>query len=241
MLTMLLQVNDLNAGYGKVEVLRSLSIHVEEGERVGLFGPNGHGKTTLLRTISGLIQPRTGEITFQDKSIKGMNPRNIVDQGLIHVPQGNVMFPGMTVMENLTLGAYSKRAWGKRQENFKKVFQIFPRLQERKNQSAKTLSGGERQMLSIGVGLMGIPVLLMLDEPSLGLAPKVKDELTQAISEIAQTGVTMIIVDQDIELLLGLCKRLYLIEKGHVSFETQDNKSLQQKEILEMYFGRVVQ
>lgn len=238
---MLLQVKDITAGYGKVDVLRSASIQVGEGERVGLFGPNGHGKTTLLRTISGLIQPRSGDITFQGNSIKGISPRQIVNLGLIHVAQGNVLFPSMTVMENLNLGAYSKRAWNKRQENLNNVFELFPKLHERKNQLAKTLSGGERQMLSIGAGLMGMPVLLMLDEPSLGLAPKIKDELALAIGEIAQSGVTMIIVDQDIELLLGLCKRLYLIEKGHVSFETQDKKSIQQKEILEMYFGKVVQ
>jgi branched-chain amino acid transport system ATP-binding protein len=236
---MLLKVDDIHAGYGKVEVLRALSIQVDEGEKVGLFGPNGHGKTTLLRTISGLIHPRSGSVTFQDKNIKGIDPRQIVERGLIHVPQGNALFPGMSVAENLTLGAYSKRAWNQRNENINKVFELFPRLKERKNQQARTLSGGERQMLSIGVGLMGNPVLLMLDEPSLGLAPKIKDELALAISEIAQSGVAMIIVDQDIELLLGICKRLYLIEKGHVSFETQDNKSIQQKEILEMYFGRV--
>jgi branched-chain amino acid transport system ATP-binding protein len=238
---MMLQVKDIVAGYGKVEVLRSLSIQVSEGEKIGLFGPNGHGKTTLLRTISGLIQPRSGDITFQGKRINGMNPHQIVESGLIHVPQGNTLFPRMTVMENLILGAYSNRAWKRRLENLDKVFQLFPRLQERKSQFARTLSGGERQMLSIGVGLMGIPVLLMLDEPSLGLAPKIKDELTQAISEIARSGATMIIVDQDIELLLGLCNRLYLIEKGSISFETQDNKTIEQKEILEMYFGRVTQ
>ena len=158
----------------------------------------------------------------------------------LHVPQGNTLFPGMTVIENLTLGAYSKHSWDKRSENLEKVFDHFPRLEERRNQLARTLSGGERQMLSIGVGLMGMPSLLMLDEPSLGLAPKIKDELAQAVAEIAQSGVAMIIVDQDIELLLSLCKRLYLIEKGRVSFETHDNKSIQQEEILNMYFGRVI-
>jgi branched-chain amino acid transport system ATP-binding protein len=235
--TMLLELHNIFAGYGKVEVLRSLSMHVNSEEKVGLFGPNGHGKTTLLRTISGLIKPQNGDIVFQGKSIIRLSPQQIVDHGIIHIPQGNILFPRMTVVENLTLGAYSKRSWDKRSENLQKVFDLFPRLGERKNQLALTLSGGERQMLSIGVGLMGMPSLLLLDEPSLGLAPKIKDELAQTIAEIAQSGVAMIIVDQDIELLLSLCGRLYLIEKGRVSLETHDNKSIQQNEILDMYFG----
>lgn len=236
---MLLQVEHLVSGYGKVEVVRSLSIHCASGERVGLFGPNGHGKTTLLRTISGLIPPRSGEIRFQGESIRGLSPRQIVERGLIHVPQGNTLFPRMTVLENLQLGAYSKRSWSKRVENLEKVFALFPRLKERKNQRARTLSGGERQMLSIGVGMMGMPTLLILDEPSLGLAPKIKDELASAIGEIARTGVTMLMVDQDIELLLGICQRLYLIEKGQVSLETNDISQISREQILEMYFGRV--
>src|SRR5262245_14541272 len=167
--TMLLQVENLVSGYGKAEVVRSLSIQVDAGERVGLFGPNGHGKTTLLRTISGLIPSKSGEIRFQGENIKGLSPRRIVERGLIHVPQGNTLFPFMTVMENLLLGAYSKRSSITRSENLDKVYALFPRLKERKKQRARTLSGGERQMLSIGVGLMGMPTLLVLDEPSLGL------------------------------------------------------------------------
>lgn len=236
---MLLQVENLVSGYGKIQVLRSLSLHIDEGETIGLFGPNGHGKTTLLRTISGLIAVHEGDIRFQGNSIKDLDPRHIVERGLIHVPQGNTLFPEMSVQENLRLGAYSKRAWPRRSENFEKVYALFPRLEERKNQQAKTLSGGERQMLSIGVGLMGIPKLLMLDEPSLGLAPKIKDELAQAIGAIAESGTTMLLIDQDIELLLGLCHRLYLIEKGRVSMETQEKSTIRQDEILEMYFGRI--
>jgi branched-chain amino acid transport system ATP-binding protein len=238
---MLLHVDNISVGYGKVDVLRSISIHINSDERVGLFGPNGHGKTTLLRTISGLIKPQSGEVTFQGKSIIHKSPQEIVEQGIIHVPQGNMLFPTMTVVENLTLGAYAKRSWSQRSKNLEEVFEHFPRLKERREQLARTLSGGERQMLSIGVGLMGMPSILLLDEPSLGLAPIVKDELARAIAEIGQSGVPMIIVDQDIELLLGLCKRLYLIEKGRVSFETRDEKSIQQKEILNMYFGKSAQ
>lgn len=236
---MLLQVENLVSGYGKIDVVRSLSLHVNEGERVGLFGPNGHGKTTLLRTISGLMAAKSGDIRFRGESIKGFDARRIVELGLIHVPQGNQLFPRMTVMENLTLGAYVKRTANKKVDNFERVFTLFPRLKERRNQQARTLSGGERQMLSIGVGLMGMPVLLFLDEPSVGLAPIIKEELARAIGEIANSGVTMVVVDQDVELLLGICQRLYLIEKGHVSLETKDVSEVDQAEILEMYFGKV--
>jgi branched-chain amino acid transport system ATP-binding protein len=236
---MLLQVDGVVAGYGQVEVLHGLSIAVGDGERVGLFGPNGHGKTTLLRAISGLLPIQRGSVEFQGAHIAGLSPRGIVGRGLIHVPQGNTLFPRMTVLENLTLGAYVGRAWDRRRESLARVFELFPRLAERRNQYSRTLSGGERQMLSIGVGLMGIPTLLMLDEPSLGLAPKIKDELTAAIGQIATTGVTMLVVDQDLELLLSVCRRMYLIEKGQVSLQTREGATIQQSEILEMYFGKV--
>ena len=236
---MLFQVEGLVSGYGKIDVVRSLSMHVDEGEHVGLFGPNGHGKTTLLRTVSGLIRAKAGKISFRGEDISNFDARAIVERGLIHVPQGNQLFPQMTVQENLTLGAYVRRADSRKASNFEKVFTLFPRLEERRPQQARTLSGGERQMLSIGVGLMGMPELLILDEPSVGLAPIIKEELARAIAEIAATGVTMIVVDQDVELLLGICERLYLIEKGAVSLETADVSQIDQAEILEMYFGKV--
>ncbi len=236
---MLFQVEGLVSGYGKIDVVRSLSMHVDEGEHVGLFGPNGHGKTTLLRTVSGLIRAKAGKISFRGEDISNFDARAIVERGLIHVPQGNQLFPQMTVQENLTLGAYVRRTDSRKASNFEKVFALFPRLEERRSQQARTLSGGERQMLSIGVGLMGMPELLILDEPSVGLAPLIKEELARAIAEIASTGVTMIVVDQDVELLLGICERLYLIEKGAVSLETADVSQIDQAEILEMYFGKV--
>ena len=236
---MLFQVEDLVSGYGKINVVRSLSVHVDEGEHVGLFGPNGHGKTTLLRTVSGLIPAKTGKVSFRGEDITNLDARKIVERGLIHVPQGNQLFPQMTVQENLTLGAYVSRTDSQKTSNFEKVFALFPRLKERRSQRAQTLSGGERQMLSIGVGLMGMPEMLLLDEPSVGLAPIIKEELARAIEEIANSGVTMIVVDQDVELLLGICERLYLIEKGTVSLETADVSQVNQAEILEMYFGKV--
>jgi branched-chain amino acid transport system ATP-binding protein len=236
---MLLRVENISAGYGRIEVLRAMSIEVARGERVGLFGPNGHGKTTLLRTISGLIKPTSGRITFDDGEIASLPPDDIVSRGLIHVPQGSTLFPRMSVLENLMLGAYSGRAWNQRAANLERVYGLFPILRERSGQLARTLSGGQRQMASIGLGLMGMPVLLMLDEPTLGLAPKVKDELARAINEIAESGVTMIVVDQDIELLLGVCDRLYLVEKGQVSLETKRGDTIAEEDVLEMYFGKV--
>jgi branched-chain amino acid transport system ATP-binding protein len=236
---MLLTVEELRSGYGKIEVLRSISIQVGAGERVGLFGPNGHGKTTLLRTISGLITPTAGRIVFQDEEIVSLPPRAIVSKGLIHVSQGNTLFPRMTILENLMLGAYSSRAWPHRKENLERVFELFPILKTRSSQLARTLSGGQRQMASIGIGLMSMPKLLMLDEPTLGLAPKVKDELAAAINEIAETGVSMVLVDQDVELLLSLCERLYLVERGTVSLETKRGEMISQEDVLEMYFGKV--
>ena len=236
---MLFQVENLTSGYGKIDVVRSLSLHVDEGERVGLFGPNGHGKTTLLRTISGLIPAKSGLVVFRGEDITAADPHKIVEKGLIHVPQGNQLFPEMTVQENLTLGTFAARTDKSKASNFEKVFTLFPRLKERLSQPAQTLSGGERQMLAIGVGLMGMPELLILDEPSVGLAPIIKEELAHAIGEIASSGVTMIVVDQDVELVLGICERLYLIDKGSVSLETADVSQVDQAEILEMYFGKV--
>jgi branched-chain amino acid transport system ATP-binding protein len=232
-----LQVDALTAGYGRVEVLHEITIAVDN-RRVGLFGPNGHGKTTLLRTLSGLIKPRSGRVTFAGADITGLTPPAIVAAGLIHVPQGSTLLPRMTVFEVLTLGAYSKRAWERRHQTIEQVFDIFPRLAERRHQRCSTLSGGERQMAAIGAGLMGCPKLLMLDEPTLGLAPKLRSGLTKAIHAIAETGVGLLVVDQDIDMLLGLCSRLYLIEQGRVALDVEDRDQIRHKDVLQRYFGR---
>ena len=234
---MRLEVERLVAGYGRVEVLHGISLAVGQGEQIGLFGPNGHGKTTLLRAISGLIRARSGSITFGGDRLQTLSPGQIVARGLIHVPQGNTLFPRMTVLENLMLGAYAARAWAARRENLARVFALFPKLEQRQQQLCRTLSGGERQMVSIGIGLMGAPTLLMLDEPTLGLAPKIKDELAEVIAEIAASGVTMLMVDQDIEILLGVCQRLYFVENGQVTLETEEGAQIDRQQILEMYFG----
>jgi branched-chain amino acid transport system ATP-binding protein len=234
---MSLQVEDIEAGYGRLEVLHGINIEVPDGTRVGLFGPNGHGKTTLLRVISSLLAPRRGSVRFGAEDLTRATPDQVVNSGIIHVPQGSTLFPRMTVLEVLTLGAYSQRAWPQRKENIEKVFTLFPRLAERRSQQCQTLSGGERQMAAIAIGLMGSPRLLMLDEPTLGLAPKVRTDVEERIHAIAEGGVTMIVVDQDVELLFGLCQRLYLIEQGRVSLDITDRSEVQHQEVLRRYFG----
>lgn len=234
----LLEIENLEAGYGAIQVLRSISVHLDAGERIGLFGPNGHGKTTLLRAISGLLKPWRGNIRFLGADIGGRSPVDIVDRGIIHVSQGNILFPRMTVLENLTLGAYSRRAWPQRKHNLEKVFDLFPRLAERRQQMCRTLSGGERQMVALGMGLMGEGRLLMLDEPTLGLAPKLKEELMEAIAQIARSGMPLVLVEQDVEFLLALTDRLYFVEKGAIVFSQEKGDArLEHDQILQMYFG----
>ncbi|MBN9020992.1 MAG: ABC transporter ATP-binding protein [Rhizobiales bacterium] len=234
---MRLEVEDLRSGYGRIEVLHGVSLAVGAGESVGLFGPNGHGKTTLLRTISGLLKPGSGRVVFEGADVTGAASDAIVEKGIIQVAQASTLFPRMTVLEALTLGAYRKAAWPHRRATLEKVFGIFPRLAERRSQYCKTLSGGERQMAAIGVGLMAMPDLLMLDEPTLGLAPRIRQELGHQIGLVADTGVSLVVVDQDVDLLLGLCPRLYLIEKGKVSLEIKDRSELKHQDIIQRYFG----
>jgi branched-chain amino acid transport system ATP-binding protein len=231
-----IEIRNLKVGYGEIEVLHDVSIHLDQNERIGLFGPNGHGKTTLLRTISGLNAPWQGQIFFRNERINGLKPKRIVERGIIHVSQGNTLFPRMTVLENLNFAAFPKKSWIKRKERLNQVLDLFPRLAERRNQLCRTLSGGERQMLAIGMGLMTDVEVLMLDEPTLGLAPNLKDFLRETISKIAARGIPLMLVEQDVEFMLDLTDRLYLIEGGRVALETTPDK-VNEEEILTMYFG----
>lgn len=236
-MTRLLDVQGVTAGYGPVTVLRDISLHLEEGESVGLFGPNGHGKTTLLAAISGLIRPTAGEIRFDGARIDGRKPSSIVAAGLVHAPQGNVMFPDMGVAETLELSAFTPRGRARKAKTLEQVFDLFPRLAERRPQRAKTLSGGERQMLSIGCALMCAPRMLMLDEPTLGLSPRLKEELAAAIGRIAAEGMPLVLVEQDIEFLLSLTQRLAMVEHGEVVREIDRAHAPDHAEIMRLYFG----
>ncbi len=214
----MLEVKDLVTGYGGVPILRGVSLTVEPGEVVAVLGANGVGKTTLNRAISGLNAVMSGNIAFDGVVISGMTPPQIVERGLIHVPEGRKIFPNMNVRENLELGSY-RRGKPNRARNLEKMFDIFPRLRERTDQLAGTLSGGEQQMLAIGRGLMAEPKLLILDEPSLGLSPLLVEELFALIARIAGEGLAVMLVEQNVVQSLDLATRAYVLENGAVAMQ----------------------
>jgi branched-chain amino acid transport system ATP-binding protein len=233
----MLKVTDLNAGYGGSEVLRALSLEVGDGEAVVVLGPNGHGKTTLLRAISGLIRPTAGRVEFDGQVISGRRASEIVAAGVIHIPQGDLPFPELTVMENLLMGAYRPDAWAERKQKLEQVFQLFPDLRERTNQLARSLSGGERRMLALGRGLMAKAKLLMIDEPSLGLAPFLIEDVYQAIREINQNGMAVLLVDENADHIAGLADRVYLLESGTLVKEGHVEEMLRDEALLAAYLG----
>jgi branched-chain amino acid transport system ATP-binding protein len=209
----LLEITALCAGYGRTEVLRDISMTIAPSEIVALLGSNGAGKSTLNRAISGLLRPRVGTIVFEGEAIDHARPRDIVERGLIHVPEGRKIFPNMTVLENLELGSY-RRAKARRSVNRDRVFATFPRLAERRSQSAGTLSGGEQQMLAIGRGMMAEPKLLILDEPSLGLSPRLVEDLFALIARIHAEGLAILLVEQNVVQSLAIAARAYILEHG---------------------------
>lgn len=237
MSALMLEVENLVVAYGDMLVIKKLSMHVNKGEIVGVMGPNGHGKTTLLKTISGLVKPKSGKIIFEDMDLTKMPPHKIVEMGIVHVPQGAKLWPELTVEENLLLGAYVSSAWKKRQENLEKVYKLFPALKERRDRKCVTLSGGERQMVAIGRGLMSLAKLLMLDEPSLGLAPLVRRALLEKIPEIRDTGITLLLVEQNLVFASEFSDRLYLMEEGKITLQGSKDEILSNEYVRKAYLG----
>jgi branched-chain amino acid transport system ATP-binding protein len=199
-----------------VQVLWDLSLNVDEGEFVALIGANSAGKTTLLKTVSGVMRPWSGTVTFLDKRIDTMHPNDIVGMGLSHIPESRKLFTDMSIKENLEMGAYPKRSWKERHDTMKWVFELFPRLEERKGQLARTLSGGEQQMLAMGRGLMSRPKMVLVDEPSNGLAPKVVAEVFEILKSLHAEGITILLVEQNVRQTLNVADRAYVLENGHL-------------------------
>jgi branched-chain amino acid transport system ATP-binding protein len=234
----LLNIDKISSGYGEIPVLFDVSLHVNEGEVVSIIGANGAGKSTLLKTISGLIVPTAGTISFDGRQIQGRSPDEIVEQALIHVPEGRRLFSQMSVYENLEMGAYIKRAAAGFTKNLDEVHKLFPRLKEREKQLAGTLSGGEQQMVAIGRGIMAQPRILMLDEPSLGLAPVLKKDIFAAIKKIAQDyGTTIVLVEQDVVNSLAISDRAYVMEQGQVVIEGTSEELINDPHIKKAFLG----
>lgn len=237
----MLTIRNLRSYYGRMQALKGVSLHVEEGEVVSLIGANGAGKTTLLNSIVGLVSSRTGQILFSDTDIIQRNPRQIIRMGVSLVPEGRQLFAPLTVMENLILGAYQRYRKDKKSEiksDLEKVFVLFPILKERKSQIAGTLSGGEQQMLAIGRSLMAKPKLILMDEPSMGLAPLITTQIFQIISELHKQGTTILLVEQNAEAALKISSRAYVIETGRVVLQGTSQELLHNQEVRRAYLGR---
>ncbi len=233
----MLKVSQIDVYYGKVQALWEVSFIVEEGEIVSLVGANGAGKSTVLKTISGIIHPSKGMIEFDGKPINHLSPHQIFGYQIVHVPEGRKLFPFMTVKENLQMGSYYPTVRKYRAEMLKWVYSIFPVLEERRTQLAHTLSGGEQQMLAIARGLMGKPKILLLDEPSIGLSPLIVRKIFEAIDKVHQEGVTVLLVEQNVNEALNLANRAYVLENGRITMEGTGKDLLNNEHVREAYLG----
>jgi branched-chain amino acid transport system ATP-binding protein len=233
----LLEVEDIHTFYGNIEALKGVSLTVEEGEIVTLIGSNGAGKSTTLRSISGLNAPRSGSILFRGREVARMAPQEIVRLGVSQSPEGRHCFPRMTVRENLDLGAYLRSDRAGITQDMDRVFELFPRLKERERQKAGTMSGGEQQMLAIGRALMAKPRLLLLDEPSMGIAPILVDRIYETIQEINRQGMTILLVEQNANHALGVSKRAYVLETGKVVLSDQSDSLRENPDVQKAYLG----
>ncbi len=234
---MLLEVSNLHVSYGAIRALNGISFNLNKGEIVALIGANGAGKTTTLRTVSGLIKPSQGSIKLKGTELVKMQPHKIVSLGISQVPEGRRVFPLMSVMENLEMGAYTRKSGSEIKTSLENVFKRFPRLKERINQPAGTLSGGEQQMLAMGRALMSRPEILLLDEPSMGLAPMLVQEIFDIIKEINKTGTTILLVEQNAHMALSIADRAYVLETGSVVLSGPANELAQNEQVRKAYLG----
>lgn len=233
----MLEVKNLSVHYGMIQAVRNVNFKVNEGEIVSLIGANGAGKSTILKTLSGLIHPSEGEIIYLGENIASTSAKKIVEKGLVQVPEGRHVFPGLTVKENLELGAFLRKDKEEIQKDMEAVFERFPILKERKDQDAQTLSGGEQQMLAMGRALMSRPKLLFLDEPSMGLAPIFIREIFKIIQEIQKTGTTVLLIEQNAKMALSISNRAYVLETGSVVLSGTGQELLESDEIQKAYLG----
>lgn len=233
----MLEIKDLNVYYGVIQALKNVNIHVEQGQIVSLIGSNGAGKTTLLRTISGLIQQQSGSISFNHENLLKVPAKDLPKRGLVHVPEGRRIFSGLTVLENLMMGAYLQKDKTKIQETLKKVYSRFDILYQRRHQDASTLSGGEQQMLAISRALMARPTLLLLDEPSMGLAPLLVREIFSIIEEINNEGTTILLVEQNAKQALKIADYAYVLETGKIVMEGSGADLLASDDVAKVYLG----
>jgi len=233
----LLEVSHIDVFHGSFQALWDVSLTIKPGEIVAIIGANGSGKSTLLDTISGMVHPAKGSIEFEEKDISALEPFHIVGLGISQVPEGRRVFPDLTVLENLIIGSYNHKARSKREQNLQRVYQFFPVLGERKSQLAKTLSGGEQQMLALGRGLMSDPKLILLDEMSLGLAPMVINELYRILREIKDRGITILFVEQNVRRSLTEADRAYIMEAGRVVLSGDIAKLREEERVKKAYFG----
>lgn len=233
----MLKINKLNTYYGESHILKDVSVSVDRGQVVIMLGPNGHGKSTLLKSICGLVEKIDGQILYDGQDINGLASDKIVNLGVTYIAENRELFPYMTVMENLKLGAYSKNARGSEKENMAWVASLFPKLMQRHNQLASTMSGGEAKMLAIARGLMSDADLLCIDEPALGLQPSYRVEISQIIKEISRQGKTVFIVEQNIPQLIEMADKIYIMEEGEISFEGGKYDVLNNEQLKEIFLG----
>nr|WP_330361135.1 ABC transporter ATP-binding protein [Blautia hydrogenotrophica] len=233
----MLEVKDLEVYYGMIQAIKGVSFHVDQGEVIALIGANGAGKTTILHTVTGLLSPKKGSVVFEGQEVTKIPAHKIVSLGMAHVPEGRRVFAELSVYENLKMGAYTRKDKSEIEENLQKIYERFPRLKERKNQMAGTLSGGEQQMLAMGRALMSQPKIILMDEPSMGLSPILVNEIFDIIQEVSKSGTTVLLVEQNAKKALSIADRAYVLETGRIALEGRAEDLLRDDSIKKAYLG----